>query len=212
MVAPSSCCSAQSWPERVRWQYSVAASMTNMSSSSARSQVFQRVMPSGFWKNFFERSAMRARHIGIDRRHFCAWILRIARPDAPALALHLVLARLDDEAQQIVGVGKAAQLGKADRLVGARPGDEVIAGRKIETPARRPPAARSGAADRAGRTSRRPLPRAMPCSRRCSPAAVTAIGAGRHSDLIRRQRPSSAGRRRAFVRSSWSRLSDRCRG
>ena len=47
MVAPSSCCSAQSWPERVRWQYSVAASMTNMSSSSARSQVFQRVMPAG---------------------------------------------------------------------------------------------------------------------------------------------------------------------
>ena len=49
----------------------------------------------------------------------------VARPDAPALALHLVLARLDDEAKEIVGVGKAAQLVKADRLVGARPGDEL---------------------------------------------------------------------------------------
>ena len=58
-----------------------------------------------------------------------------ARPDAPALALHLVLARLDDEAKEIVGVGEAAQLGEADRLVGARPGGEIVAGRKIEAAA-----------------------------------------------------------------------------
>ncbi len=58
-----------------------------------------------------------------------------AHADAPALALHLVLARLDDEAKEIVGVGEGAQLGEADRLVGARPGGEVVAGRKIEAAA-----------------------------------------------------------------------------
>ena len=134
MVAPSSCCSAQSWPLRVRWQYSVAASMTNMSSSSERSQVFQRVTPSGFWKNC-SSAAMRALDVGVDRWRCWRLSFGCARPDAPALALHLVLARLDDEAKQIVGVGETAQLGKADRLVGARPGDEIVAGRKIEAPA-----------------------------------------------------------------------------
>ena len=59
----------------------------------------------------------------------------MTRPDAPTLALHLVLARLDDEAQEIVGVGEGAQLVKADRLVGARPGIEIVAGRKVEAAA-----------------------------------------------------------------------------
>ena len=115
--------------------------MTNMSSSSERSQVFQRVTPSGFWKKF-SIAAMRALMSASTRRAAapllpspaCGGGEGSARPDAPALALHLVLARLDDEAQKIVGVGKTAQLGEADRLVGARSGDEVVAGRKIEAP------------------------------------------------------------------------------
>jgi hypothetical protein len=99
-------------------------------------------------------------HVGVGRG---AAALRFPRPrpDAPALALHLVLARLDDEAKQIVSVGERAQLVEADRLVAARPGDEVVAGRKVEAAA-----GDVGRRDRGERISgpnqSAPVPRAMP--------------------------------------------------
>src|SRR6185312_15426512 len=50
---------------------------------------------------------------------------RWALADMPGQALDLILARLDDAAQQVVAVGKSAQLGKAGRLVIARRDREV---------------------------------------------------------------------------------------
>jgi hypothetical protein len=101
---------------------------------------------------------------------------------APALALHLVLARLDDEAKDIVSVGKAAQLGKADRLVSARPDDEIVAWRKIEPPA--------GDLRRRNRRQRieRPEPVGAGAARDATARAI------RHINIVRRQRPARLAR------------------
>src|SRR6185437_6756563 len=60
---------------------------------------------------------------------------RWALADMPGQALDLILARLDDAAQQVVAVGKSAQLGKAGRLVIARRDREVEAEGIVELPA-----------------------------------------------------------------------------
>src|ERR1700683_5156048 len=100
-----------------------------------------------------------------------------ARTDAPALALPLVLARMDDEAKKIVDVGKTAQFGKADRLVGTRLRDKVVARRIIEAPS--------------GNVRRGDGPQWIEWAEPIGTAAAhdafaRAIG---HLDLIRRQRP-----------------------
>ena len=115
--------------------------------------------------------------VGIQRR-LAALELARTGPDAPALALHLVLARLDDEAKQIVGVGEGAQLVEADRLVRARPGGDVVADGKIE--------AAAGDVRWCNRLERieRPEPVGAGAAR---DAPAGAIG---HLDLVRRRRQS----------------------
>src|SRR5690348_5385067 len=54
-------------------------------------------------------------------------VRKLAAPDRPAQPLDLILARLDDGAQQVVAVGERAQLREADRLVAARRDREIVA-------------------------------------------------------------------------------------
>ena len=51
--------------------------------------------------------------------------------NAPVHPLDLVFAGLDDQPQQIVGVGQRAQIGEGNRLIGARADVDIIAGGKI---------------------------------------------------------------------------------
>jgi len=187
MVAPSSCCSAE---------LTRAGALTIERRRVDDEHVFkERAQPGfpardavGLVQEFFACRDAR-RHVGIDRGALVlafALEFRIARPDAPTLALHLVLARLDDEPKEIVSVGKAAQLGKADRLIGARADDEIVADRKIETPAgdirRRDRAQRIERAEPVGATAARDAGR--------GDAASAVSCRGLHIDLIRRQRPN----------------------
>ena len=57
-----------------------------------------------------------------------------ARAQRPRHALDLILARLDDEPQQIIGLGERAKILEADRLIGAGARDDVVARRKIHLP------------------------------------------------------------------------------
>ena len=81
-----------------------------------------------------------------------------ARTQRPRHALDLILARLDDQPQQIIGLGERAKIFEADRLIGARAGDDVVARRKIHLPpgdfGRRDRAERRKRPEPAGRTGR----------------------------------------------------------
>ena len=81
-----------------------------------------------------------------------------ARAQRPRHALDLILARLDHEPQQIIGFGERAQILEADRLIGARARDDIVARRKIHLPPgdlrRRDWAERRKRPEPAGRTGR----------------------------------------------------------
>ena len=57
-------------------------------------------------------------------------------PNRPVHPLDLIFSRLDDEAQQVVGVGERTEVGEGNGLVAAGAGDEVVAGGEIPLAAR----------------------------------------------------------------------------
>ena len=92
--------------------------MTNRSSSTMRSQALQSWAPSGLCKK------VSARAIGFRVGGAAPGLGRML----PVHALDLIFARLDDEAQQVVGVGERAEVEEGDLLIAAGAGDEVVAG------------------------------------------------------------------------------------
>ncbi len=139
--------------------------------------------------------AVRAGQEFCDPRHLCG-ICGLARfrTDRPAQPLDLVLARLDHQPQQIIGLGQRAQIGEGERLIGAGRDIEIVTRRKIPLPPRH-------IRRRARRLRRR---RAEPVGR----ALVSAIARG---DFDRRKGPARQARA-AFGHGNSSEISRRGRG